>query len=58
MPHTYQIILSHRKESHIIHVTIGCLLVGKMLDLFDNTSQILIQIFVPTSQECMNTCTY
>ena len=33
----------------IIHAMIGCLLVGKVLGLFDNTYQISIQIFVHTS---------
>ncbi len=42
-----KIILSDRKDIHIIHSMIGCLLVGKMLGLFDNTSQIWIHIFVP-----------
>ncbi len=44
-----EFILSDRKEIHIIYVKIECLLVGKMLGLFDNTSQISIQICVPTS---------
>ncbi len=44
-----EFILSDRKEIHIISVMIECLLVGKMLGLFDNTSQISIPISVPTS---------
>ncbi len=44
-------ILSDGKEICIIYVMIGCLLVGKTLGLLDNTSQISMQIFVPTSWE-------